>query len=181
MADGLIGNDNTCGVNRYVARHPLQGARGIYQAAHLLRALIKLFEFGQRKRVVNGHIEFLRNGTRHNVNVSIGHAQGSSNIADGCPCRHGTKGDDLRNVVGAVFARDVFDDLVATVIAKVNVDIGHGNTLGVEETLKEQIKANGINVCDAECVSNQASRARTTSGAYGNILALCIVDVILND
>ena len=181
IADGLVGNHNACGVNRHVARHTLKRACRIHQSTHLLRTFIKLFEFGERQRALDGHIEFLRNGTGYHVNVGIGHAKGSSNVANGGSCRHGTKRDNLRDVIGSVFTGNVFNDLVAAVIAKIDVDIGHGYTFGVEKTLKKQIKANGIDIGDAECIRYQASRSRTTSGAYGDITAFCIVYVVLHN
>ena len=58
----------------------------------------------------------------------------------------------MRHVVLAVFFLHVLEHLAAAVIIKVNVYIGHGDTVGVKETLKQQIIFNWVQVGDSQTV-----------------------------
>ena len=51
-------------------------------------------------------------------------------------CRHGAEGDDLRHAVRAVLAAHVVDDLVAAVLAEIDVEVRHRHALRVQETLE---------------------------------------------
>ena len=52
---------------------------------------------------------------------------------------HRAEGDDLRDVLAAVLAGDVVDDLAAPPLAEVDVDVGQRHALGVEEPLEDQV------------------------------------------
>ena len=52
----------------------------------------------------------------------------------------------------AVLLRDPVEHVRTPVIVKVHVDIRHGDTVGVEEALEEEVIANGVDICDAEAV-----------------------------
>ena len=80
---------------------------------------------------MDGHIEFLRNGTCHNVNVGIGHSKGSSNVANRSSCGKSIERNDLGNVIRTVFISNVAYDLLAPYLTNINIKIGHGYTLGI--------------------------------------------------
>ena len=63
---------------------------------------------------------------------------------------HGAEGDDLRDVLAPVLLGDVIDDLAAAVHAEVDVDVGHGDALGIQEALEEQLVLQRIDVGDAQ-------------------------------
>ena len=72
----------------------------------------------------------------------------------------------------------VFYYLVASVIAKINVKVGHTDALGIEKSLKKKIELYRINVgyTDKEC--NYTTRTRASAGTYGNSAGFCISYVI---
>ena len=66
----------------------------------------------------------------------------------------------------AVLLRDPVEHIRTPVIVKVHVDIRHGDTVGVEEALEEEVIANGVDVGDAETVGYGRSCGRSTARAY---------------
>ena len=181
IGDRSVGDHHACGVNGDVSRHSLKPHRRIHQRLYAVRAFIELLERGLGKGVGDGDVQLLRNGACHGVHVLVGHSKRPSHVADRGACGKRAEGDDLRHVIGAVFARDVVDDLVASVVAKVDIDIRHTDALGIEEALKEQVKANGIHVRNAQNEGHEASRPRASAGSYGNIARLCKGNVVLHD
>ncbi len=58
----------------------------------------------------------------------------------------------MRDLLGTIFFRHVFQHLIATVIVKVDVDIGQRYTVGVEETFEKEVVLDGVNLGDAQAV-----------------------------
>ncbi len=94
------------------------------------------FKIGLFQSVRDRDAKLLRNRFCNDVHVGIGHPHSSSHIADRGARRKRPEGDDLRNVIFPITATDVGDHLVAPVVAKVHVDIGHADAFGIEESLK---------------------------------------------
>ena len=67
---------------------------------------------------------------------------------------HRTECDDVGHMVHPVFVLDILDDLVASVIVEINIDIRHRNTLRIEETLKEQVILDRVQIGDFQAVSH---------------------------
>ena len=81
------------------------------------------------------------------------------------------EGGDLPDAVLAVLLGDVGDHLVAPVHAEVDVEVGHGDALGVEEALEEQVVREGIEVGDPHRVRDERSGAGPAAGADGDVVA----------
>ncbi len=77
--------------------------------------------------------------------------------------------------------RHVFDQLAAPAHAEVDVDIGHGDALGVQKTLEEQVVLQRVNVGDAQGVAHEAARGRTAPRPDGNFLRARVVNKIPHD
>src|SRR5262249_48113083 len=95
--------------------------------------------------------------------------------------RHGPEGRYLRDAVGAELLLDVFDDTIAAVLAEIDVEIGHGHALGIQEALEQQVVAQRIEVGDSEAVGDERACARTATGPDRNAVALRPVDEVGND
>ena len=93
--------------------------------------------------------------------------------------RHGAEGDDLRHVVRAVLANDVVDDLLPALVAEVDVEIGHADTLRVEKALEQQVILHGVDAGDADAVGRDAARARAAPRPDRDAVALGVVDEVL--
>ncbi len=77
--------------------------------------------------------------------------------------RHRTVGDDLRDTVTAVLLRNILDDPVAAIHAKIHVEVGHRDAFGIQEALEQEVILQRIDVGDAEAVGHQ--RAGTGAAA----------------
>ena len=181
LADGLVCNNNTRRVNGNVTRHALQCHGGIDQLTVFVCIIVKLFQLGQLKRMLQGNAQLCGHGFGNGVHLSIRHAHGSAAIADGGTRSKRTKGNDLRHVFPAVPLCHVINDLVTAVIAEININIGHADAFGIEKTLKQQIIANGIHVGNAQRKRHKRACARASAGSYGNAAALGKAHVVLHD
>ena len=61
----------------------------------------------------------------------------SANVTDNGFCRHSTEGNDLRYRFAAVQLGHVVNNLITSIHAEVDVKVGHGNTLRVQEAFKQ--------------------------------------------
>ena len=76
---------------------------------------------------------------------------------------HRAEGDNPRDVVLAVALLDVFVGFGQ--VLEIYVDIGHTDTVGVEETLEQELVADGVEVGDAEAVGDDAAGGGASPGA----------------
>ena len=85
------------------------------------------------------------------------------------------------DVLAAVLARDVLDDLAAAALAEVDVDIGQRHALGVEEALEDEVVLQRIDVGDPQAVRHEAARGRSTARADRNPLLPRVSDEVPDD
>ncbi len=88
---------------------------------------------------------------------------------------------DLGHVLPSVLLRDVVDDLAAPRLAEVDVDVGHRDPLRVEESLEEQVVAEGIDVRDAQGPGDDRARGAPASRAHGDALLPGVADEVRDD
>ena len=112
------------------------------------------------ERLVELDPELVGHGLRDPVDLAVAHAQHAADVADRRPGEHRAEGDDLGDVVLAVLAADVVDDLVPALVLEVDVDVGHRHAVGVEEALERQAVVDGVDRGDAERVGHDRARAR---------------------
>src|SRR6202012_3459546 len=91
------------------------------------------------------------------------------------------EGDDLCDLVAAVLARDVFNDLAAPVHAEVDVDIGHRDALWVEEAFEEELVLQRIDVGDLHDVGDKRSGGRASARSDRDVLLASIPDKVPDD
>ena len=87
-------------------------------------------------------------------------------------------GDDLADAILAVLALDVGDHLVAPTFVEVDVEVRHGDSLRVEESLEDQTVIEGIQLGDLHGVGDHRSGTRSTTGPHADPLRLRPVDVV---
>ncbi len=115
------------------------------------------------------------------VDLAIGHREHPADVAQYCARLQFAEGDDLRNPVITVFALDVADHLVAPVLTKIDVEIGHRHALGVQEALEQQAKAQGIEIGDRQSPGDDRAGAGTAPRTDRDSLALCPLDEVGDD
>src|SRR5690606_25251103 len=89
--------------------------------------------------------------------------------------------DDLRNLLAAIFALDVTDDLFASILTEVDIEVGHRYALGIEEAFEQQREPQWIDIGDGERIGNERARTGAAARADGNILPLGPLDEVGND
>ena len=90
-------------------------------------------------------------------------------------------GDDHRHPLVAVLLGHIVDDLAAATIIEVDVEVGHGHTVRVEEALEEQSVLQRIEVGDAHGVGDHGAGSRTTAGSDADAVVLRPVDEVGDD
>ncbi len=115
------------------------------------------------------------------IHFGVRNIHGAANIFHRRLGRHGAEGDDLRNIFAAVFLRDVINHFAAAPHAEINIDIRHGDALGIQEALKNQVVLQRIDVRDAQRVAHQAAGRRTAARAHRNALPARVMNEIPHD
>ena len=133
------------------------------------------------ERLVERHVERRRDQLRDLVHVGVGDVHGPSDVAHDGPGLHRAERDDLGDVLAAVLARDVLDDLAPAAFAEVDVDVGQRDALGVQEPLEDQVEVQRIDVGDVEAVGHDAARRRPAARADGDALLARVADEIPDD
>ena len=176
------GNDNTSRMGGGVPGHAFHLQGSINQFVYLRVRLIQVLQIGRNfQRMLQGHFQLHGNELGYPVHILIRHAHHPAYIAHGGPGGHGAEGHDLGHMVTAILFVDVIDDLLPALVAEVYVKVGHGNTFRVEESFKDEVITNGVDVGDAHTVGCQTARAGTAPRSYRDATVLGIIDEIEND
>ena len=182
VGQGISRDHDARRVRRRVARQPFKVAREVDEPLRLVALLIdaaKILRIG--KRTVQRDAKLRRHSLCHAINARIRHFERTPDVANRALRRHRAEGDDLRDMISAVAALHIVDDLLAADVAEVDVDIGHRHALRIQKTLEEQFVLQGIEIRDAQEIGDDAARRRAAPGADGDALATRILDEIPND
>ena len=131
--------------------------------------------------LVDRDIQLIRNHLRNRIDLCIRHIQHTADIADDTARRQCTECDDLYNAVLAVFSRYIVDDLRAAFEAEIHVDIRHGNSFRVQETLEQELVPHRVQLCDAKGVGNNTSGRRSSSRSDHDVVIARKFDEIPHD
>ena len=172
-------NDHPRRMNRSMVWQPLQALCHIDQIMHPRIPFIEASEFRIHLQcTINGNVEFHGHHLGHTVHLGIREIKRFSHRLNDTPRRHGTEGYDLRYRILAILFRDILNGAVALRILKIHINIRHGHTLRIQETLKEQIVFDGIDVRDSGAIAHLASRSRASSRSNPAVMSPAPVDVV---
>src|SRR5437588_10279624 len=115
------------------------------------------------------------------IHFAVRNVHGAADVLHRGLRGHRSEGNDLGDIFATVFLRYVFDQLAAPPHAKVDVDIRHGDALGIQETLKEQVVLQRVDIGDAQGVAHEAPCRGTAARSNGNILCARVVNEIPDD
>ena len=132
---------------------------------------------GQRYRV--GRV--VRHQLADAVHLAIGQLQDAPDIAQHRAGLQLTEGDDLRDLVGAVFALHVADDLVAPLLTEIDIEVRHGDAFGIQEPLEQQVPAQRVEIGDGQCPGDHRTGTRTAARPDRNPLVLRPLDEVGDD
>ena len=182
FGERLRRDDHAGGVRGGVTGKAFEAQSDLHQ---IFEALVGIDGGFELRRFLEGDFEFdaERGGDElgEAIDFAVRNVHGAADVFDGGFGGHGAEGDDLGDIVAAVFLGDVIDELAAAAHAEIDVDIGHGNALGIEEALEEQIVLERIDVGDAQRVADETAGGGTATGADGNFLGARVLDEIPND
>ena len=123
------------------------------------------------QRLVELDPELVRHGLGDPVDLAVAVAQDPAHVADGGPGQHRAEGDDLGDVVVAVLAGDVGDDLVPPAVLEVDVDVRHRHPVRVEEPLERQLVEDRVDRGDAQRVGHDRARRAAPARRLDPLLA----------
>lgn len=188
------GHDDRAGVHTGVADQAFQSARGLVDlgdvgvavdeftdlGGFLVALVVRVGDAGHRD--VLGH-----DRRRQRLGDLVG--DGEAGLAEQHPRGvldrglglDGAEGDDLRDPIAAPFLGGVADHFTAAAIVEVDIDIGHRDALGVEESLEQQPVRDGVDIGDAHGVGHQRTGGRTTAGADPDADLERVVDQVADD
>ena len=147
-----------------MSRQSLQTFTHVDQIFDRIIRLIRLAQIRAGfERLVKRHAEITRNHFCNRITLCIRHIERAPHVADDTLCRQRTEGNNLYDAVFSVFPHDIVDHLLTTFETEIDVDIGHGNSLRVQETLENQLIADRVDVRDLQTVRDDTARRRTTS------------------
>ena len=162
-----------------ISGQPLQSSAHGDQVTDLLICFKKLLKFRVDLQCpVNGDIQLIGNHFGNRIHISIGKIHYSAHITDDTLCCHGTKGNDLHDFICAIFFPDIINDFLSSFKAEIHIDIRHGYTFRIQETFKQKIIANRIQLCNSKRISYQTACCRSSSRSYHNVMVSCIPDEI---
>ncbi len=155
LGQRLAADHDAGGVRGGVAGDALELAREPDQLRDLRVGVVHLLELRRHDQgLVELDPELVGDGLGDPVDLAVAHAQHAADVADRRPGQHRAEGDDLGDVVLAVLAADVVDDLVPPLVLEVDVDVGHRHAVGVEEPLERQAVVDGVDRGDPEGVGH---------------------------
>ena len=115
------------------------------------------------------------------IDLGQRYVEGPSDIPDDGPGRHGAEGGDLADSILSIFLADVVDNLLPPIHAEVDIDIRHGDTVDIQESLEQQVVAQGVDVGDAQGIGDDASRGGASAGPDGDALLFGVADKVPGD
>ena len=115
------------------------------------------------------------------VAEGVAHVQHPTDVADRRARGQGAKGDDLADRFLAVLELDVVDHAVAVGLAEVDVEVGHGHPLRIQEPLEQQLVLQRVQVGDAERIGHQRTGAGSSSWPDRAAVVLGPVDEVAHD
>ena len=145
-----------------VAHRSFHAFGDVDDLAHLRVGVVDLFELFYFFCFGNGRAT---RGERNELGNLIHFGQRNfhytCHITNGSFGAHRTEGDDLCHFIVAVFARAIFEHLMAAVVAEVEVDIGHRHASRIQEAFKDERMLKRVHHCDAKRVRDDGACRRT--------------------
>ena len=142
-----------------ISGHSLQAHGGINQqldplvaVVHFLQLRANLQRFLQRNMQRHG-----RHQLCNHIGFCIAEIHSPTHITDRTTGSHRTEGGNLGNVVLAVLAHDIVDNFAPTLLAEVSIEVGHADTLRIQESLENQRVFHGVHFRDVHTVCHNGS------------------------
>ena len=165
-----------------MTRQSFQSPGSIDQVMDLRLVLISFFELRiHLESLVDRDIQLLRDHLGDRIDLCIRKVHHTAYITDNTPRRQRTKSNDLNHAVITVLTANIINHFLSSFETEIHVDIRHGNSFRIQETLKQKVITDRVKLCDPKRISNQASCRRATSRSYHNVMISRIPNKIPHD
>ncbi len=164
-------DDHAGRVGGRVAGDPLELLREPDQLADLGVAVVHLLELrAELQRLREPDAQLVGHRLGDPVHVPVAHAHHPAHVADRRAGEHRAEGDDLGDMVRAVLAADVVDDLVPALVLEVHVDVGHRHAVRVEEALEGEPVVERVHRRDPQGVGDDGAGRGPPAGRRDPLL-----------
>ena len=182
VREGAVGDDHTARVLAGITHHALDDAAGLDDAGGLRVDADLLAELvGFLQGVLERDVDVVGDELGEAVGLDERQVPDAGQVADDHLGAERAEGDDVGDAVLAVFLAHVADDLVAATHAEVDVEVGRGDALRIQEALEEQAEADRVDVGDLEAIRHDRAGARAAARADGDVLLARPVDEVPDD
>ena len=113
-------------------------------------------------------VKAIRDGFTQSIRLRQREFFHAGHILNGVLGGHGAIGDDVGAVFLPVFVFHPFEHTRSTVVVEVGIDIGQRNTVGIEETLKQQVVLHWVDFGNTKAISHNRTGSRATSRTHHN-------------
>ena len=179
-----VADDDAGGMRRGMAIESFELLRRVEQRLDdrlLFRLLGETRLVGDGVRQLDRIGRVLRHHLGELVDLAVRHLQHAADVAQHGARLQRTEGDDLPDLVAAVFLLDVADDFLAPVLAEVDVEVRHRDAVRIEEAFEQQRETQRVDVGDGGGIGDQRAGTRTAPRPYRNPLRFGPFDEIGND
>ena len=188
VADIVAADDGAAGVDACIAHGALEHL-GILDGVAQLRVVrhLGLPQFGHRlDGVLQVHLQSLGQSVGNGLAEPVGYLEGQTlhprHILDGVFGGHGAVGDDMRHLLVSVLVFHPLENFSAAVVIEVGIDIRQRDTVGVKETLKQQVILDGVYLRDAQAVGHHGAGGRATARSHHHVeLVAGRIDEVLHN
>ena len=160
-------------VHRRVARQSFQGDRVVEQPFVTVIGTVQHLDVPDPLHRL-GHCIALARLVRDHLRNTVGfphvETQDPAHVPDDRPALHRPEGDDLADRVTTVLVTHVLDHLTPALVAEVDIDVGHRDPLGIEESFEEESVLDRVQVRDLKRIGHQRPRRGPSAGPDGDTL-----------
>ena len=162
-----------------ISRESLKLSGYIHKLLDLVRALVHIPEILARLECyIYSHILLCRYCLCKGITHRIREIHGSSNVSYDVSCAHGLICYYLCHALLAIFPYTVVDNLLTSDITEIYINIRHGYSLRVQESLEEKVVLQRLNCRYVQTVSNHTANRRTSSRSNCDSLRFCKMNEI---
>ena len=177
VADRVAADDEATGMDAGAAHRSLQHLRNFNGVG--LRGVGRCLGLAQLRRAFDGvgqvHLHVI---ARQRILQAVGnglapciaqrqrHLLHTRHVPDRVLRGHRGIGDDVRTILMSVLVLHPLQHTAAAVVVEIGINIRQGDTVGIEETLEQQVVLQRVNLRDAQAVGHHAAGSRATSGTY---------------
>ena len=139
----------------------------------------QLFVIGERFLERDTDLEW--DELRNSIHIPVRVPEDTTDIPDDCARGHGPERNNLRDAIATITRRDVVDDPITALDAKVDIEIRHRDTLGVQKSLEQQIVGDRVQIRNAQRIGHERTRTRSATWADWNVIFPCPSDEVSDD